>query len=375
MKNIKLLLIISGIIIFSHTLVYAQLSFQAAAVQEYNSNPFRSAEAESNFISGYNLTLQYEMDNWGILYSGTKIMFSNSGDRNFYMQTAGIWKNFESSSFSFSTEQRINNELYSYFDYYGVSADFSAQFSFSGIYVYLFPSIEYTSYKNISILDNIKTLFGFSLNKPFETGTALIAGGGINYKIYTQPDITDLFYTIDESDAETDTLVESKNASSITQLTAFARAAQSVTETTGIAVQYTAKKIVNGIAASVKEINLTYGDESEMFDDPVNSEGNSILIELTQILFDDMQVKLGYYNNRKTYPSQGIYDSASNYYTGTDRKDTQNIYSASVEKVFELSGSISLETAVKYHYINNSSNSYWFNYKEHSINFNVGITF
>ena len=122
---------------------------------------------------------------------------------------------------------------------------------------------------------------------------------------------------------------------------------------------------------------MIYGDESEMFDDPVNYEGNNLSFELTQIFFEDVELKAGFYLNRKFYPSQGVYNALYNYVTGVMRSDTQNIFNLSVKKNISLEflSGIDLSVGLNYQLIDNKSNSYLFNYKSNSINVNLGFEF
>lgn len=354
---------------------YSQFSLQLASEHEYNNNPFRSRIPERNFISAYDLTLQYEYKNLGVLYNGTSVSFSSSRDRNFFHHMGGIWAGFDSSAVSLSFEQRINNPLYSYFDYNQFDLNYEHHLTLWGVTAAIYPSVSYISYKNISILDNVKSSLTLSLNKSFETKTTMILGGAINHKIYTRPNIISLIKVANESGNITESLIDSQNATTLTQVTGFGRIAQSLFPTTGVAFQFTGKKIISGLASSVKDLSLYYGDESEIFDDPVIYEGTSFLFELTQIMFEDLEIKLGFYNNKKFYPSQGIYDSANFYYTDTEREDTQNLFSVSVKKPFSLTEKLALEVGLKYYFINNSSNSYWFQYKSGAFNVNLSLSF
>lgn len=374
MKN-KIITYIAFFFFFFQGLIFSQFSAGLSSEQEYNSNPFKSIVPESNLISLYDLILQYKTGDWGFLYNVNSTNFNTTTDRNFYWHSIGIWKSFDTSILSFSAEQRINKELYTFFDYYELNLAYEHQFSFFDIDASLFPSVVYTSYKNISVLSNVKTSMGFTLNKSFETGTTIIFGGMLNHKIYTDPNKTDLIQALDDSNRVVDNIIESKNTSSITQLSGFGRIAQAITPSTGLAFQFTNKKIVNGLASSVKELNLTYGDESEIFDDPVNYEGNNILVELTQILFTDLELKLGYYYNNKKYPSQGIYNANAEYNLNIERNDTQNVFSFSAQKTFSLSEKLSLDLEMNFHYIKNSSNSYFFKYNSSSFGLNVSLSF
>jgi hypothetical protein len=214
------------------------------------------------------------------------------------------------------------------------------------------------------------------LNRGFETNTTLIAGGSLNYKKYTNPSISGTYEYINENNDIVQETFYDQNINSITQLLSYFRIAQSISETTGAAFQFTNRSILGGIANDVKELNLYYGDESEIFDDPVNYEGNGISLELTKV-FDEAQLKAAYYINKKNYLSQGIYNDTLLYNTDINRADTQNILSLSVSKDFYIDESEKTSISFKLGFtrIMNTSNSYLFNYKSNSINLSVGIEF
>jgi hypothetical protein len=232
-----------------------------------------------------------------------------------------------------------------------------------------------TKYTSIPILDNVTTSFSAAINKGFETGTTVILGGAFNFKKYLTPTQTGTYSYLDEANNLITESFRDKNVSSVSQVLTFGRIAQSVTETTGLAFQFTNRSILNGFGTFVKDLNMIYGDESEMFDDPVNYEGNNFAVELTQILFDDLQIKAGYYLNKKNYPSQGLYDESLFYNTDIMRSDTQSIFNLSLTKSIPLEflNGNNLSIGLNYQTIKNKSNSYLFDYKSNSINLSLGI--
>lgn len=357
------------------TVNYGQWSFGLSTEQEYNDNPFRSKIAEKALVSSFSGSAGYDFDFLKVGYAGSLISFDVLPERNFYWHQAAAWMEFESSSLGVSFEQRLNKDIYTYFDYDNFSLYYNQQFQLENFYITLAPYTSFTQYKSIPILDNLQTSLSATVNRGFETGTTVILGGALNYKRYTSPVQSGTYSYLDETSTLVTESYKDKNVSSVTQVLSFARAAQSLTETTGLAAQFTNRSILSGFGAFVKDLNVVYGDESEMFDDPVNYEGNNLSVELTQILFDDVQIKAGYYLNKKNYPSQGIYDELLAYNTGLMRSDTQNIFSLSVKKNISLDSTngLNLSVGLNYQMINNKSNSYLFDYKSNSINLNLGF--
>ena len=355
----------------------AQWSFQLSTDQEYNDNPFRTQLATKSFLSSINFGLENNLENFSLGYYGSYLNFDVLPERNFYWHQFAIWKSFETSGLGVYAEQRLNKDDYTYYDYTNILAYYTQQFNLENFHITFSPNLSLTKYNNISIMDNYKASISLNVNRGFESGTTFILGGAFNFKKYLNPTQSGVYSYLDENNLLVTESYIDKNVSSITQLVSFARVAQSITETTGLAAQFTNRSIFNGFGAFVKDLNMIYGDESEMFDDPVNYEGNNLSIELTQMLFEDLEIKVGYFLNRKQYLSQGIYDEFYNYYTDIMRSDTQNIFNLSAKKSipFEFLGGSALSIGLDYQLIDNKSNSYLFNYKSNSINLNLGFEF
>jgi hypothetical protein len=355
--------------------ILGQWSFGLSTEQEYNDNPFRSKLSEKAFVSSFSGTVQYDFSFLKAGYSGNLISFDILPERNFYLHQAALWKEFESSTFGFSFEQRINKDIYTYFDYSNFTFYYNHQFEIEHFYITVASFTSLTQYNNIPIMDNLQTSLSATINRGFESGTTVILGGAVNFKKYLSPTQSGTYSYLDENNTLITDTYRDKNISSLTQVLGYARVAQSITETTGLAAQFTNRSILSGFGMFVKDLNVIYGDESEMFDDPVNYEGNNLSVELTQILFEDFQIKAGYYLNKKNYPSQGIYDELLAYNTGLMRSDNQNIFSLSVKKNISLDSTngLNLSVGLNYQMINNKSNSYLFDYKSNSINLNLGF--
>lgn len=373
--KIKVLVLI-GLFLFTGR-AFAQLSYSFSTEQEYNDNPFRSQLAIKTLISSLDYSLEHNSDLIAVGYSGSYYNFEAVPERNFYWHQLSAWKSFENSTAGIFAEQRLGKDIYTYFNYTNVTGYYTHRFNMDDFHIMLSPNVSLSKYPSISILDNLKISLNSTVNYGFETGTTFILGGAFTYKKYLDPTQNGTYSYINESNQLITEAYTDRNVSSVTQMLSFLRIAQSITPTTGIASQFTNRSILNGFGSFVKDLNMIYGDESEIFDDPVNYEGNNLSIELTQILFDDLTVKGGYFLNNKFYPSQGIYDEAYNYNTGIMRSDVQQIFVFTMLKNFSLddSGDISLSAGLKYQYINNQSNSVLFNTKANSISVNIGLNF
>lgn len=353
----------------------AQWNLSVSTNQEYSDNPFHTILAEKTFISSIELGLEKDFDFLSIGYYGSYYNFSFLTDRNFYAHQFSITKNFENSILGGIVEQRFGKDIYTFFNYTNFLFYYQHTFNLGPIYISLSPNLSLTDYHEIPILNNIKTSFSYIMNCGLESETTLILGGSLNHKKYIDPINSGVYNYFNEYNNIVHESFSDRNVESFVQLLSYLRAAQSITSSTGLAVQYTNRSIFTKFDNSVKDLNIYYGDESEMFDDPVNYEGNNYSIELTQILFEDLEIKLGYYANNKLYPSQGIYDPSFNYDNQFMRKDNQKIFNVSLKKNLQLDflNDVGVFLGINYRHINNQSNSALFNYKSNSFNINFGL--
>ncbi len=366
------------IILFVSINEYAQLSTSIATEYEYNDNPFRTKYPLKTSIYLINYELEYDFDIMAINYSGGYFSFSSDAARNFYVHQFSVLKSFEKSYLEAYIEQRFGKDIYNYFDYTNAFMFYSYNTNFKDLYIRLSSNLSISNYPHISILNNLKYSANIFLNYGFESGTTLIYGSSFTYKKYLNPVQSGSYSYINEHNQLITENYLDKNISYVTQLLNYFRVAQSITPTTGIALQFTNRSILNsGFNSYVKDVNMIYGDESEIFDDPVNYEGNSLLAELTKIYFNDFTIKAGIYFNRKFYPSQGIYDKEYNYHNDYMRNDKQKIFSLMIKKDFAIGKAegINLSLLLNYQYIENKSNSDLFNYKNNSMSIGVKFSF
>ncbi len=357
--------------------INAQWSFGIITGQQYNSNPFQSPLPIETLVSSYDFTFSNSMNEYELSYYGSYINLIKIPERNFYWHQLAFTKNDSVSSLGIIAEQRMGKDIYTYFDFKNVYAFYS--YTFEGkIFDFIFnPIINYSSYDEIKILDNIKLSLNYKFSKSLETKTTFFLGGSFNYKKYLNPTQSGYYTYLDSNNVLHKEFYTDQNINSLVNLSSYIRIAQSVTETTGLAFQYANKTIFNKISDTNKELNVIYGDESEIFDDPANLQGNFYAVELTQIFMEDWQLRLGYYLNKKYYPTQGVYEDSENYFLNKMRTDKQTIFGISISKAFtfDFLNESNLNLSLNFQSINNNSNSYWFNYKNTTFGINLGFQF
>lgn len=355
---------------------YAQIFSNIVTEYEYNDNPFKTKYLLKTSIIMLNYELGYNFNSIEIGYNGEYISFSSDAARNFYVHHIALIKSYENSTLGALIEQRYGKDIYNYFNYTNAIIFYNFNTSLFDSYMKLSSNLSITNYPNINILNNLKFSANIFLNHCFESGTTLIFGSSLNYKKYLNPTQSGSYSYFNENNKLITESYLDKNISYIVQFLNYLRVAQSITSSTGIALQLTNRSILNnGFNSFVKDVSMIYGDESEIFDDPVNYQGNSILAELTQIILNDLTVKAGFYFNRKFYPSQGIYDENLNYYNNYMRNDKQKIFSFMLKKDFLIGKlkEVNMSLLLNYQFINNLSNSDLFNYRSNS--FGISIQF
>ncbi len=354
--------------------------------QAYESNPFRLPESEASWISILDLGLQYDFGDFAISYTGDYTYFDNFADRNHYWHQAAFFGEIGATNLGVYYNQRFNKNDFTLYNYYSGVAYLNHSAELAGINVYISGNAILTKYAELSDLDNIELNGIVRLNKGFETRTTCIAGFGMYYKDYTQT------YTMIDS-VENSGGGQSGNGSgsgsgtgstgyyfveleapSVSQWQAWARLAQSVFDRTGISVQYNLRKSLTGSTRFVSGPTLGYNEESEIFDDPLGYELQSIGSELTSILPGQVVMKASYYQGNKNYITQGIYRSEAIYDSETLRYDRYQTASFSLRKAFPAGGA-NYEVKLWYQWYHNTSNSYWYNYQNHYSSISFGINF
>jgi len=358
---------------FSFRNTQGQLSLSVSTNQEYNSNPFSSPTPNESVISSYNLGIEYEPSSWGFGYYNNYSQFLSIPERNYYWHQLGTWFASDNSMLGIYYEQRINKENYSYYDYSSFDFYFKQKFSLSDFNLLFNASAAYTSYNELADLNNFLFVTSIRSSKSFETKTTLIGGAVFNHKTYSSA-----------NSILSGTFGRGRNASiaqtedrSTTQFNIYGRIAQSLTSTTGLAIQYTNRNILSGLAKDVSSLGVTYGDESQFFDDPISYEGYTYQIQLTQILPFEATLRGSYFYNSKSYTSQGIYLNADDYDDLTKRIDNQQIFNLSLSKMIELgkNTNTSLSISLEYQIIKNESNSFWYRYDTNKASVNINFQF
>jgi hypothetical protein len=321
-------------------------------------------------ISSFDLGLENNWNNFGIGYYGSYSIFHQLASRNYYWHQLGIWNSTDSSIYGFYFEQRINSTDYNNYDYSNYNIYAKNRFMLEGINIFTNAMLSVSDYSELNDLDNIWANAGLLLNKSFETKTTLIGAINYNYKNYFSTDLND-------NEITGDSLFSSSSKAFVSQINYYGRIAQSITEKTGLALQYSVNRIIDGTASYVRQLEYIYGDESQYFDDPISYNSAFYSIQLTQILPQDLLFRIRFSKGEKDYPSQGIYTDIETFDQNRLRKDDQSFFHLSLSKDFYtgVNEENTISVQLSYDIISNESNSYWYNYETNSLNFGIDFQF
>ncbi len=414
MSNLKkyfIILIVLTTTVLTFRQSNAQLDFRISYHQEYNNNPLRLPNGEESWISNFHIGAEKSFEKLMLGYYGNYSHFTDISERNYYWHQMAVVGGSDTTGWGIYGEQQINKADFDIFDYKELDAYLRHRLIFGGLSTYLYGRIQFNFYDQLSELNNTKFNASVRVQKTFPTRTTLISGLSFDLKNYMNTDPTVEFIadsnvtTLSKSSMTSSTLngngkhgnnrggrgyrnfenggqvapnsyVDLEN-SSVTQLSLWARLAQSITPTTGIAIQYHNRHLLTGSDRFVSGLADIYNQESGIFNDPMGYESHSYNFELTKILPGSMMFKLTAYYADKNYSSEGIYENEENYSDTTFRNDKYKTIFASLAKDFGIStfnGTI-LTFNINYQWIDNQSNSYWYEYQTSHISAGFELQF
>ncbi|MBD3274763.1 MAG: hypothetical protein GF372_05595, partial [Candidatus Marinimicrobia bacterium] len=303
---------------------HAQFNVNVAYEREYNSNPFRSVNPASSWISVYDIGVSYLFENTAVGYFGLYDKFTNIQDRDFYWHQIAYWGAKDGASYGAMVEQRMNVSGYNTYNYNTGTAYLNYRYRNDTMSWLFSGSGNVSLYPSLDNFDNFKLSAGLQANKSLPSRTTLIGSIGLNYKRYfTEFQDTVTVTTGGMGPGGTSEMVNSTSPA-ITQVNWKARIAQSLTNTTGLAVQYQHRYLFDNTDRSLAELAYTATMETEIFDDPLSYEGFSIGGELTQLMPFGFTLKAAYYHYNKHYTSQPVYIDADTYTEERNREDRYN---------------------------------------------------
>jgi hypothetical protein len=387
-KNILL----SGLLfcfILQPQLSLAQWFYSLYLEQEYNTNPFGLPLSEDDQISRISMGLQKDWEKVSAQYFGSYHGYYQNFERSFY------WQQFymgggDSTSWSLLAENRLNRPDYQIYNYLSVRGGINQNQVIKNFLWRLSGGVTLNNFMELPDLNNLLFTTYTSLQRSFVTRTSFIGTAAFNYKYYLReiavtdsaelflPSVSQLYqgggpgpgHGGPGDGSGYDVYVPSSEQRGLAQLLLTLRLAQSLTSYTGLAVQYQVRFNFSEYDRSVTGLVYGYSSESQIFDDPMGYESQMWGMELTQLLPYQISIKAAGYYQQKNYVAQGSYLDDLNFDQSILREDLFRTIWGTLEKRFSL-WEASLALQVNYQWIDNSSNSYWYDYVSQFISLGI----
>jgi hypothetical protein len=363
--------------------------------QEYNTNPFGIPEPQEDQISRISMGLQKDWNKLSAQYFGSYLTYLETSIRNYYWHQLYLGGGGKNTGWNLSIENRINHEEYNIYDYLSVQTGILHTANSYGILWRLNGTGSLNNFLQIPELNNLRFTASGSLNRSFQSRTSMIAALSFSYKYYLEEDIQ-VQLPQDSSTVNQPSMspvqqgpgpghgsgeggkdgyyyTSSSDIPQAAQILLSLRLAQSITRSTGLAVQYQNRLNLNEYDRSIAGLIPGYTTESQIFDDPMSSESQSYGSELTQMLPYQFSAKLAVYYQQKQYVAQGIYVDQENYTDSILREDTFQTAWFTLEKRFNfnLLTETNLAIHISYQWVDNNSNSFWYNYTSQNVSFGL----
>jgi hypothetical protein len=376
--------------------VFSQWSYSLSMNQEFNSNPFRLPEGEEDQISNIAMGIRHDWSAAALQYYGSFTRFQQNVARNFYWHQLHL-EGGDTTNWFINVDNRINRNEFEVYNYFAARTGLNHLYVAGKTYFRLGANANLNLYQNLSDINNILVGTYLSMNRSFQTRTSLFGTLSFQYKKYLEtqsvsdPDTTaSVLYQISQMPGQGGGgqgpgggmgggsgvyYVSQTESPSVAQLVLNARIAQSLIRYTGLAVQYQQRIAVIKQDRSLAGLIYGFDRESQIFDDPMGYQGPTVGIELTQILPWQFMLKGAGYYQEKDYLTQGIYLDSENFDETILRNDTYRTYWLTLSKTwnpgFLNGGNLGLE--LNYQWIDNNSNSYWYNYQNRYISAGIQL--
>jgi hypothetical protein len=371
---------ITAAIMMMTTIVSGQIKTNLDISSYYDDNLYHSPEAVKDWLTDMDIRLSYipKESPFTFYYDGNLFMYTENSPRNFMLNSVGL--NFvkpfgpdeiHTAYMGGDWTLRSNGEDYIIYNYYQLTAYANLNFDLDFLFLKTGYNLRYRRYENIPELTNTLHTGFVQVNKSFPTRTTFILEGGLGYKSFAGQDAyssTGRGYGRGYSQMYSVPDTSSADPISLSQAVLLARVSQSLHDKIGIFVQYRRQF---SLTDQTDYLNSDqYFQDEELFDDPYSFESKGYSTQLTWMMPWSVKLQLGGGWTSKDYISEQAYLSAEDSVgLGGSRKDTYRNQFVTLSKTIAVNKNwlTSLQLNLNYIYIRNTSNSYWYDYKNNMI--------
>ena len=388
--------ILTGVIILLFTTLsqqlVAQIDVEAGSTTSYDDNIYLTPDKISDAIEDVEFKLGYfikphpQKSVFNLYNHSEYIAYLSYGEKNIFLNNLGaayvhaIGKNKNVKLYTGGNWfLRKNKSEYNYYDYNQIYMYNNWQFRINKTFLKIGYNFRYRNYAYLTDLSNAQHYVFVQFNHSFKTRTSIIMESDFGYKAFkgieTYSNITVPSGGHGRRMPAQQTVTETVTPT-MSHIILLARVAQSITKKIGIFVQY--KRQIS-LTDQTDYINFdSYSQNDELFDEPFSYSSSGFSSKLTFLLPKAYKMELSGYYTSKNYISERAYISEDDTEgLGDIREDTKKGANFRFSKTFSPKSKHiqSVKTFLNYNYINNQSNSYWYNYNDNTISFGLSIQF
>ncbi len=392
--------LMNSLILFLLTLLphfaWGQFRTSVSLFSSYDDNPFRNSFQRPDYITTGVLSFEYIPDESSFRFfaTGNLSLFRDYSERRYFSNSFGVsyTKPFgedEENALYVGTSyfMRFNRAAYDYYD-------FSQLIGYVNLKYYLDYSegvmsragyrLRYRGYRNLEEFSYLEHYGFVQLSKFFESKTTVLAELDLGNKNYVSTPASMFTATGNMHAAgmmggrmdgrmNQNTRYVSYSRPSTTQLIGILRVAQSLSQTTGVSVQYLRRWDVSERTRFLSSGAVDFQGDEELWDDPYGYQGNEYNVTLTQNLPWGMTSRISTDYLVKDYARRTFAATDTNTPTGPLRSDTRLVVGIDLRKSFgEAWGFFDGFTiSLSYFYQRNKSNDPYYDFRNNS--FNVGL--
>ena len=366
--------------------VYSQLDTYLDVSTGYVDNLYLSPYKIGDLITDVDLSLNYTLkdSSTNLYYNVDYISFNNTSVRNILLNKVGssYYRNFgEYGKHQFyvggNLLSRINKEDYNNYNYNQIYLYSNQRFNLKGVFLKTGYNFRYRNYSNIPDLTNFQHYLFIQTSKTFRTRTSVIFETDFGYKSFSG---TESYVSTggegQGANSSSQTAITENKIPSLSHIVLLTRVAQSLHDRVGIYIQY--RKQINLTSETAYVNSDGYFLDEELFDDPFSYSSSAFSSKLTLVLPKSFNLHVGGSFTHKDYIAERAYISSEDTLgIGDLRTDDKRSIYFNFAKIFYPNQKwlSSITTYLNYSYIVNKSNSYWYDYKNNSVEVGVLMNF
>lgn len=380
----RILIFITALQLLTANNFFGQLNPSISVSSGVDDNIFRSLEGTSDYMHNLNAYLEYipEKSNLTYFYSGTFTFFQQYSEKNTRFHDFGInyfipfGKDDKNQLYTGADFlMKSNQEEYNYYDY--------DQFYFYGNLKFLFDYItlkggynyRFRNYVNYRELTNSRHLLFIQGLKSFPTRTTIQLEVDYGLKTFTSESFISSPYS-GQGRRFQPAMTAVQEKPSLSQLLFVGKIAQGLTDNIGLSAWY--RKQISLTPESTFTNPDSYYQDEELFDDPFSFESDEYngLIKIILPWYINLDIGGGFAD--KKYLGENAFISPEDTVgLGDLRSDQQSYFSFGVEKSINVDNNwlYSVSLYGNYSFIRNTSNSYWYSYKNNYVDIGLDINF